>query len=110
MATLPNLSAESTLTNRYQTTIPEPVRKALGLNKRDKICYTIQPNGSVLISRVDQTEDDPVLGRFLNFLAQDMDKNPQNLQGISADLAGHVQALVADVEIDLDAPLLAEDE
>ena len=29
--------AESTLTDRYQTTVPEPVRKALGLNKRDKI-------------------------------------------------------------------------
>ncbi|NBD32458.1 MAG: regulator, partial [Cyanobacteria bacterium] len=29
--------SESTLTNRYQTTIPEPVRKALGLKKRDKI-------------------------------------------------------------------------
>ncbi|MFM7907200.1 MAG: type II toxin-antitoxin system PrlF family antitoxin, partial [Microcystis sp.] len=28
---------ESTLTDRYQTTIPDSVRKALGLNKRDKI-------------------------------------------------------------------------
>ncbi|MEY2976080.1 MAG: HtaR suppressor protein, partial [Cyanobacteriota bacterium] len=42
---------ESTLTDRYQTTIPDPVRKALGLNKRDKICYTIQPDGKVWISR-----------------------------------------------------------
>jgi antitoxin PrlF len=40
--------AESTLTDRYQTTIPDPVRKALHLNKRDKIHYTIQPNGQVI--------------------------------------------------------------
>ena len=29
--------AESTLSDRYQTTVPEAVRKALGLSKRDKI-------------------------------------------------------------------------
>lgn len=37
--------SESTLTDRYQTTLPDPVRKVLGLSKRDKIQYTIQPNG-----------------------------------------------------------------
>jgi antitoxin PrlF len=101
---------ESTLTDRYQTTVPDPVRKALGLNKRDKICYTIQPNGKVWISRADQTENDPVLGEFLNFLARDMEKNPQHLQSISSDLVSHVQSLVSGVDLDLDAPLLDEDE
>lgn len=43
MAVKPAPCSESTLTDRYQTTIPEPIRKALGLNKRDKIRYTIQP-------------------------------------------------------------------
>ena len=28
---------ESTLTDRYQTTVPQPVRRALGLRKRDRI-------------------------------------------------------------------------
>jgi antitoxin PrlF len=101
---------ESTLTDRYQTTVPDPVRKALGLNKRDKICYTIHPNGKVWISRADQTENDPVLGEFLNFLARDMEKNPQHLQSISSDLVSHVQSLVSGVDLDLDAPLLDEDE
>ena len=32
----------STLTDRYQTTVPEPVRRALKLGKRDKIHYAIQ--------------------------------------------------------------------
>ena len=101
---------ESTLTDRYQTTVPDPVRKALGLNKRDKICYTIQPNGKVWISRADQVESDPVLGEFLNFLARDIEKNPQHLQAVSSDLVSHVQSLVSDVDLDLDAPLWDEDE
>lgn len=108
MATTP--APESTLTDRYQTTVPDPVRKALGLNKRDKIRYTIQPNGKVWISRADQTESDPVLGKFLKFLAQDIETNPQQLQAMSSDLASHVQSLVSGVDLDLDAPLLDEDE
>lgn len=110
MAATPAPYPESTLTDRYQTTVPDPVRKALGLNKRDKICYTIQPNGKVWISRADQSESDPVLEGFLNFLARDIEKNPQHLQALSADLISHVQSLVLDVDIDLDAPLLDEDE
>lgn len=101
---------ESTLTDRYQTTVPAPVRKALGLNKRDKISYTIEPDGKVVMSRAQQQEEDPVLGRFLNFLAADMEKNPQHLQAISSDLVDHIQSLVSEVEIDLDAPLSDEDE
>ncbi|MBD2655433.1 type II toxin-antitoxin system PrlF family antitoxin [Synechocystis sp. FACHB-383] len=101
---------ESTLTDRYQTTVPDPVRKALGLNKRDKICYTIEPNGKVWISRIDQEEQDPVLGKFLDFLAQDIEKNPQQIQAISSELVGRVQSLVSGVDVDLDAPLLDEDE
>jgi antitoxin PrlF len=103
-------SSESTLTDRYQTTVPEPVRKALGLSKRDKICYTIEPDGKVWLSRVEQTESDPVIEEFLNFLARDMEKNPQHLQAVSSDLVKHVQSLASGVEVNLDAPLLDEDE
>jgi hypothetical protein len=51
---------------------------------------------------------DPTLGVFLNFLARDIEKNPQHLQPISSDLATRIQSLVCDVEIDLDSPLLEE--
>jgi antitoxin PrlF len=102
--------SESTLTDRYQTTIPDPIRKALGLNKRDKICYTIESDGRVVISRADQTESDPIIGQFLNFLAQDIEKNPQHVKFLSTALVNRVQALVADIEIDLDVILTDEDE
>ena len=38
-----SLDVESTLTDRYQTTLPETVRRALRLGKRDKIRYSIRP-------------------------------------------------------------------
>ena len=108
-ATLTSCS-ESTLTDRYQTTVPASVRKALGLSKRDKISYTIEPDGKVVMSRAEKQESDPVLGKFLNFLARDMENNPQHLQSISSELANRVISLVSDIEVDLDAPLSDEDE
>lgn len=109
MSTL--LDAESTLTDRYQTTVPEPVRQALKLGKRDKIHYKIMGDGAVLLSRAPATgENDPVLGSFLGFLARDMMAHPERLQTIDPGLVQRVQALVGGVEIDLDAPLAAEDE
>ncbi|ACK73896.1 HtaR suppressor protein (plasmid) [Gloeothece citriformis PCC 7424] len=110
MTTKQTPCSESTLTKRYQTTIPESIRKVLGLKKHDKICYTILEDGQVTISRAAQTENDPILENFLVFLAQELKKNPQHLQGISANLVSHLKSLVADVDLDLDAPLSDEDE
>lgn len=105
-----SLYSDSTLTNRYQTTIPEMVRKALRLNKRDKIRYTLQSDGTILISRADQDEDDPVLAQFLTFLANDIIQNPKNVSSIGADLVGRIQPLVSGVEPDLNRPLSDEDD
>ncbi len=102
--------SESTLTDQYQTTVPDAIRKVLGLNKRDKICYTIEPDGQVTISRAEGSTCDSILEKFLNFLAQDMQSNPQHLYLFSSDLVDRIQSLVADVDIDLDAPLADEDE
>ena len=104
------LVTESTLTDRYQTTVPDAVRKALHLNKREKIRYTIQPDGNVLLSRVDQNESDPALGSFLSFLANDIKQNPQHVKTVSPELVARIQNLVGNVEFDLDAPLNDEDE
>ncbi|NJL52855.1 MAG: hypothetical protein HC930_12730 [Hydrococcus sp. SU_1_0] len=54
------LQAESTLTDRYQTTIPDIVRKTLGLNKWDKIAYVINSDGTITISRSEASKDDPI--------------------------------------------------
>lgn len=105
------LEAESTLTNRYQTTVPETVRRALNLGKRDKIRYTICPNGDVILTRADLSlEEDPVLGDFLDFLACDMSAHPEHLQAVDSSLMEHLHALVGPIDVDLDEPLRSEDE
>lgn len=105
------LEAESTLTDRYQTTVPETVRRALKLGKRDKIHYAIRPDGRVEITRAPPAEDeDPVLGQFLDFLARDLGSHPERLQSIDSGLVQRIQSLVGGVEVDLHAPLPADDE
>lgn len=105
------LEVESTLTDRYQTTVPETVRRALRLGKRDKIHYTIHPTGEVVLTRADDSEAaDPVLGHFLHFLAQDIASHPERLQVMDAGLVQRIQSLVGGVEVDLDAELSADDE
>lgn len=102
------LHAQSTLTDRYQTTIPEPIREALHLDKRDKIEYTIDNHGKVMLSRAD--EDDPALGEFLLFLTNDIKKHPKHISSISSALFSRAQSLVSGIEVDLDAPLSEKDE
>lgn len=104
-------AAESTLTDRYQTTVPESVRRALRLRKRDRIQYTVRANGEVVLTRADAgTGEDPVLGEFLGFLARDMADHPERLRALDASLVARLQGLVGSVEIDLDAPLAPDDE
>jgi antitoxin PrlF len=105
------LEVESTLTDRYQTTVPETVRRALKLGKRDKIHYTIRQNGEVVLTRATATEgDDPVLGQFLSFLARDIASHPEKIRAVDAGLAQRIQSLVGGIEVDLNAALSEDDE
>jgi antitoxin PrlF len=102
--------AESTLTDRYQTTVPEMVRRSLRLGKRDKVHYSIRPNGEVVLSRAEVSEThDPVLGQFLGFLSRDISEHPDRLQALDASFVLRLQSLTKGIEVDLDAPLSADD-
>jgi len=106
-----SFEVESTLTDRYQTTVPQTVRRALRLGKRDKIHYSIRPGGEVVLTRVDAAQvDDPVLGEFLGFLARDIADHPQRLKTIDASLVQRLQSLSGGIAVDLEAPLSADDE
>jgi antitoxin PrlF len=105
------LETESTLTDRYQTTVPETVRRALRLSKRDKIRYTIRPGGEVVLTRASASDgDDPVLGAFLGFLAADIAKHPERLQSLDVAFVKRLQSMTDGIEVDLEAPLSAGDE
>lgn len=102
-----SLHAESTLTDRYQTTVPETVRRALRLGKRDKI----HPGGEVVLTRAPADEGDaPVLTPFLGFLARDLAAHPDRIRAVDAGLVQRIEALVGGMDIDLDAPLPVDDE
>jgi antitoxin PrlF len=103
--------AESKLTERYQTTVPEPVRKALKLGKHDRLVYKIK-GGAVMLQRAEDpgVDDDPALGPFLQLLASDITHHPGRLRAIDAGLIQRARDLVAGVELNLDAPLRPEDE
>lgn len=106
-----SFEAESTLTDRYQTTVPATVRRALRLGKRDKIQYVIHPNGEVVLTRASDAEaDDPVLSQFLGFLAHDIVTHPERLESVTSTFVERVQSLVGEVKVDLDTPLSADDE
>ncbi len=101
---------ESTLTDRYQTTVPDPVRRALKLGKRDKIRYLVRPDGAVLMTRAEPAEkDDPALGKFLSFLERDIADHPERVHAVGIKLAARIRTLVRGVEVDLDAPLDSEE-
>jgi len=53
--------------------------------------------------------DDPVLGKFLGFLARDMASHPERLQAVDAGLVERLQSLVGGIEVDLDAGLSDDD-
>ena len=103
----PHGEVESALTDRYQTTVPQPVRRALGLRKRDRIRFSFRANGEVVLQRVspDPCEEDPALAPFLALLEQDIASHPDRLQSVGTDLVQRLQDLVGGIEVDLDEAL-----
>lgn len=50
---------QSRITSKAQTTIPAPVRKALGLREGDLVTYRIEA-GHVILMRAETPVDDPI--------------------------------------------------
>ncbi|MGC1306900.1 MAG: type II toxin-antitoxin system PrlF family antitoxin [Phormidesmis sp.] len=101
---------QSVLTDQYQTTVPDPIRLALGLEKQDKIAFHLYSDGTVRLLRVDD-EYDPIEEKFLELLAKDIEENPQRLKPITAKWVNELKSLVAGVDIgDIDQPLSGDDD
>ncbi|WP_166293524.1 type II toxin-antitoxin system PrlF family antitoxin [Bradyrhizobium sp. 2S1] len=105
------LEIPATVTERGQTTVPAAIRKMLALGKRDQVVFRGLADGTVVIAKkVAQVEDgDPVIGKFLSFLARDMAKEPSRIRPVPRSLVSRGKDLVKGVKVDLDAPL-ADDE
>lgn len=91
----------STVTDRSQTTIPNSVREALGIEPGDRIEYSIEGDHAVIRRVADDPEEDPVLGAFLDFLERQMTAHPERLQPITTELMERMRR-VSDPDIDID--------
>jgi len=94
----------SKITAKGQTTVPIAVRRALGVDIGGEIAFVVGDDG-VRVRRVDTEDADPVIDGFLHFLAQDMARNPQNVQAFPTGLAERMAALTTGVTVDLDDDL-----
>jgi antitoxin PrlF len=97
---------ESTLTDRFQTTIPKGVREALGLRRGDRVAYRVEGDRVLLVKAdvADQLKD-PALGPFLDLLERDLHDRPRAVRSVTKSYVGELRELVSGVEVDLDAPL-----
>ncbi len=94
------LNAVSTMTSKNQTTIPESVRKALGLKKQDKLRFSVLEGGQVLLEKdvIDEEEcdNDPVVHKFLSFLEQSMQDSPESIRPASSSRYARYRQLAGD--------------
>lgn len=98
------LKEESTITAKGQTTVPKSVRQALGVDYGGRITFVVDDQRRVYVERAAEEASDPVVDRFLEFLAQDMRKHPgTSVAALPASLRDRVAALVGDMDVDLDA-------
>jgi len=94
----------SKVTERCQTTIPPGVRAVLDLEPGERLGYVIEGNEVKLVN-ASARDQDPVLERFLSFLATNMAKNPGRLVPFPEALLRRARDLTAGVAIDHDEPI-----
>jgi antitoxin PrlF len=101
------LEIPATITARGQTTVPAAIRKMLALGKRDQVVFRGLADGTVVIAkkRPGTDDSDPVIDKFLEFLARDMASEPVRIRPVTKSLLSRGKALVKGVEADLDAAL-----
>ena len=104
------LEIPATITERGQTTVPAAIRKMLALGKRDHVVFRGLADGTVVLAKKTAPEKpDPVIGKFLAFLAKDMTSSPSRVRSVPRDLVTRASALVQGVDVDIDASLPADD-
>ncbi|WP_420127592.1 type II toxin-antitoxin system PrlF family antitoxin [Longimicrobium sp.] len=96
---------ESSVTDRYQTTVPNGVRKALGVQGKDRLAWEIRGDQAIVRrapQMTEEEEDDPALEPFLRMLADDIEAHPERLQGMPEHLYRSILELTDGVTPDPD--------
>jgi bifunctional DNA-binding transcriptional regulator/antitoxin component of YhaV-PrlF toxin-antitoxin module len=80
---------ESSLTDRYQTTVPARIRKLLGLNKRDKLEWILDESGGVRVTKRNPEgleHTDPTVDAWLDFVAELSGERGVGVEGLPPTL------------------------
>lgn len=91
---------QSTLTARYQTTIPTEVRRRLGLQGGDQITYRFTEEGRVELIR--ESSEDPILEAMLDALERDVVAYPERLVAVDELMYDDLKKWDLDVDLDSD--------
>jgi antitoxin PrlF len=106
---MPKKSSKSPppLQRAARATVPAAIRKMLALGKRDQVVFGGLADGTVVIAKKETCADgdDPVIGKFLEFVARDMMHEPARIRPVPRSLVSRAKALAKGVEADVDAPL-----
>ena len=95
---MPVLEREAKVTAQGQTTVPAPIREALGVQPGDHIIFSIEAEGIVMLRR--SNEADPAIGALLEFLAEDIRTRPEAIRPVTGSLESRLRELTADTIID----------
>ena len=100
------LKEESTITAKGQTTVPKAVRQVLGLDYGGRIAFFVDDKHRVYVEKAPEEASDPIVDRFLEFLAQDMTEHPgASVVALPASLQDRMAALVGNMDVDPDAEI-----
>lgn len=96
----------SRVTSRSQTTLPNGVRKALGLRPgEDAVEWEIRGDEAVVRRVAAPDEEDPALAPFLDLLERNIAAHPERLQAMPGELYRRLAAVTEGVKVDLDEPI-----
>lgn len=101
---MPILEEISTITAKGQTTVPKAVRQILGIDYGGQIAFRVE-DGQVTLHPVGEEHDDPVLGRFLDFLAKDIEQRPEAVTALSKNFAARMASLTKGKHVDVDVAI-----
>lgn len=100
------LKEESTITAKGQTTVPKAVRQALGVDYGGRIAFVVDDQRRVFVEKAVEDTRDPVVDRFLAFLAQDMAEHPgTSVVALPPSLRDRIAALTGAMDVDLDTEI-----
>jgi antitoxin PrlF len=92
----------STITAKGRATIPKSVRQALGVDHGGRIVFRVDEQREVTVHRADDEHHDPVIDRFVAFLARDIERRPEVVKPLSPTLAERIKMLTKNISVNLD--------